>query len=146
VLADVLEGWLVPLDELRPDADPAAAIRAYIAKKMEFSRDNPAASRLFCLEVMQGAPVLDGRLRTVLRPAVDAKAAVIRHWIEAGLIAPIDPHQMIFSLWATTQHFADFATQIRALRDRDLSDPDFYEDSVAHVTELFLGRLRPLGA
>ncbi|MBN8899408.1 MAG: TetR family transcriptional regulator, partial [Rhodospirillales bacterium] len=28
VLADVLEGWLVPLDELRPDADPAAAIRA----------------------------------------------------------------------------------------------------------------------
>jgi TetR/AcrR family transcriptional regulator len=142
VLTGVLEDWLDPLSELSADDAPDQAIRRYIRRKMTFSRDNPAASRLFCFEMLQGAPVLKDVLRTKLRPLVDATAAVIRHWIATGAMAATDPHQLIFSLWATTQHFADFAVQVQVLTDTTLDDPVFFERSVDHVTQLFLSRLQ----
>ncbi|MDD8023234.1 MAG: TetR family transcriptional regulator C-terminal domain-containing protein, partial [Paracoccaceae bacterium] len=46
---------------------------------------------------------------------VDDKAAVIRAWAEAGQIAPVDPYHLIFSIWALTQHYADFDVQVRAV-------------------------------
>jgi TetR/AcrR family transcriptional regulator len=142
VLTGVLEDWLDPLSEFSADDAPDQAIRRYVRRKMSFSRDNPAASRLFCFEMLQGAPVLRDALRTKLRPLVDAKAAVIRHWIATGAMTATDPHQIIFSLWATTQHFADFAVQVEALTDATLDDPAFFERSVDHVTQLFLSRLQ----
>jgi TetR/AcrR family transcriptional regulator len=142
VLIRVLSGWLVPLDEIDTANTPEQAIRRYIREKMVFSRDNAAASRLFCFEILHGAPMLGGRLRDMLRPVMAAKAKVIRRWIRLGLMAPVDPHQLIYSMWATTQHFADFASQIEALSGKTLDDPAFFEQSVDHVTRLFLARIR----
>jgi TetR/AcrR family transcriptional regulator len=142
VLTGVLEDWLDPLSELSADDAPEQAIRRYIQRKMAFSRDNPAASRLYCFEMLQGAPVLKHVLRTTLRSLVDAKAGVIRHWIATGAMVAADPHQLIFSLWATTQHFADFAVQVEALTDATLDDPAFFERSVDHITQLFQSRLQ----
>jgi len=142
VLASVLSAWLTPLDEINKGNTPEQAIRRYVREKMIFSRDNAAASRLFCFEILQGAPVLNGRLRETLRPVMDAKAKVIRYWIRQGLMAVVDPHQLIYSLWATTQHFADFASQIEALSGETLTNKAFFERSVNHVTQLFLARIR----
>ena len=142
VLTSVLDDWLDPLAELSADDPPEQALRHYIRRKIAFSRDNPAASRLFCFEMLQGAPVLRGALRTMLRPVVDAKVAVIRHWIATGAMEPTDPHQLIFSLWATTQHFADFAVQVEVLTDTTLADPAFFEQSVDHITRLFLSSIQ----
>ena len=143
VLTNVLDEWLDPLAELSADDPPDQALRHYIRRKIAFSRDNPAASRLFCFEMLQGAPVLRGALRSRLRPAVDdAKVAVIRHWIATGAMEATDPYQLIFSLWATTQHFADFAVQVEALTDATLDNPGFFERSVDHVTRLFLSSIR----
>ena len=58
VLRRTLEMWLKPLEALGADGDPSGEIRAYIDRKLEMSRDNPKASRLFAIEIMQGAPVL----------------------------------------------------------------------------------------
>ena len=40
---------------------------------------------------------------------------MIRGWIAAGRIAEVDPHHLIFSIWALTQHYADFDVQVRAV-------------------------------
>ena len=53
--------WLEPLEALRHDGDPAGEIAAYVERKLEMSRDNPKASRLFAMEIIQGAPVLGDR-------------------------------------------------------------------------------------
>ena len=142
VLNRVLSSWLTPLDEIDTANTPEQAIRRYVREKMIFSRDNAAASRLFCFEILHGAPVLGGYLRETLRPVVEAKSKVIRHWIRQGRMAAVDPQQLLFSLWATTQTFADFASQIEALGDQTLDDPAFFERSVDHVTQLFLARIR----
>ena len=54
----------------------------------------------------------EGLFQGGLKALVDEKAAVIRAWSEAGHLAPVDPHHLIFSIWAATQHYADFDTQV----------------------------------
>jgi len=50
-----------------------------------------------------------------LRKLVADKAEVLTHWMEKGRIARVDPVHLIFSIWALTQHYADFDVQIRAV-------------------------------
>ena len=143
VLSRLLDQWLDPLRALEVETDPVEGIRAYISRKIRFSRTHPEASRLFCLEVVQGAPLLRGELETALKQLVDAKTEVIAGWVAAGKLAPIDPHHLIFALWATTQHYADFAVQIDALLGRGLDEEAFVEEATANVQRLILDGLRP---
>ncbi|WP_421725378.1 TetR family transcriptional regulator C-terminal domain-containing protein [Bauldia sp.] len=140
VLNRTLAMWLKPLEDLDPDGDPAAELTAYIDRKLEMSRDKPEASRLFAMEVMQGAPVLGPVLSGPLKDLVDDKAAVIRGWIDAGRLAPVDPHHLIFLIWATTQHYADFDTQIRAVLGPDATTGDrHFATARATLERVFLG-------
>ncbi|MFN0191516.1 MAG: TetR family transcriptional regulator C-terminal domain-containing protein [Aestuariivirga sp.] len=115
LLERTLEDWLEPLKALDPDGDPAQELTRYITTKLEMSRDNPAASRLFANEILHGAPMIGDFLKGPLRRLVDEKGAVIRQWSELGKITAIDPYHLIFAIWATTQHYADFDVQVRAV-------------------------------
>lgn len=141
VLRRVLDVWLDPLVSLQADSEPAPALREYIRRKVTLSRDAPQASRLFCLEIVQGARLLRAELEGPLRTLLEDKAAILRAWTAAGRIAPHDPHHLIFSIWAITQHYADFSTQIEAITGRTLNEPDFFEATVANTQALILGRL-----
>lgn len=143
VLHQLMEVWLAPLRALSVEMEPLAAIREYIRLKLELSRDRPAASRLFCLEIIQGAPLLRGELEHELRDLVHAKTSVIGSWMAAGLLAPVDPQHLIFSLWATTQHYADFRVQVESISGRTLDDPAFFADVLDNLQRLLLDGLRP---
>lgn len=138
VLRDLLEVWLAPLREFSAEQDPQQAIADYIRRKLVVSRDSPDASRLFCLEMIQGAPLLRDELDRELRGIVERKSAVIRDWIAAGRLAQVDPEHLIFMIWATTQHYADFAVQVQALTGKTLADPAFFEQTVANVQAVVL--------
>ena len=143
VLRQLLDVWLRPLRGFSVEQQPLQAIGEYIRIKLELSRDHPAESRLFCLEIVQGAPLLMDELQQPLRELVDSKVQVIQAWIDAGQLAPIDPHHLIFSLWATTQHYADFASQINAVTGKTLADPVFFQQVLENVRGLILEGLRP---
>jgi len=115
LLSGLLDVWLAPLRAMDPAGDPKAEIMAYMHRKLEMSREMPRESRLFANEVLQGAPRMSALLGSELKELVDEKAAVIRAWSEAGRIAPVDPYHLIFSIWALTQHYADFDVQVRAV-------------------------------
>lgn len=138
VLRDLLEVWLAPLREFSAEQDPHQVIADYIRRKLTASRDSPEASRLFCLEIVQGAPLLRDELDRELRELVVEKSAVIQAWVDAGRLAPVDPQQLLFMLWATTQHYADFAVQVHALTGQTLANPEFFELTVASVQRLVL--------
>lgn len=139
VLRRVLDVWLDPLHAIDAESEPAEALKAYIRAKIVLSRDAPQASRLFCLEIVAGAPLLRPELEGALRQLVEAKAAILRGWSEAGRIGAHDPHHLIFSIWAITQHFSDFAVQVEAVAGKTLDDPDFFEATVASTQRLVLG-------
>jgi TetR/AcrR family transcriptional regulator len=138
VLQRTLEMWLTPLEELSADGDPTAEITAYIDRKLEMSRDNPKASRLFAMEIMQGGPVLDAVLRGRLKDLVDEKAAVIAGWSAAGGLGPVDPYHLIFMIWATTQHYADFDVQVRAVLGRQATGTQHFGQARATLEQVFL--------
>ena len=115
VLERTLADWLAPLRALDARGDPLDEIARYISAKLAMSRDKPEASRLFANEILHGAPAIGKFLSGPLRALVDEKAAVIRGWIAQGRMAPVDPHHLIFAIWATTQHYADFDVQVEAV-------------------------------
>lgn len=145
VLKDILAIWLAPLKALQADQQPIDAIRHYIALKLAVSRDHPQASRLFCLEMIQGAPLLKQELAGELKTLFDDKVLIIRRWMDDGLIADVEPQHFIFMLWATTQHYADFSAQIEAISGKNLSSKEFFQQTVASVQQLVIGGIARRG-
>lgn len=143
VLKGILDVWLAPLKALRADQEPLQAIREYIRLKLDVSRHHPQASRLFCLEMIQGAPLLKLELQGGLKALVDEKSAMIERWIAAGHIAAVEPHHLIFMLWATTQHYADFWVQVEAVTGKTLDDEAFFQQTVENVQRVIIDGIRP---
>jgi TetR/AcrR family transcriptional regulator len=115
LLTELLDIWLDPLRDLDPDGEPVAELLRYVRRKLDLSRDYPRESRLFANEILQGAPRMGEVLATDLKRLVEEKAAVLTSWMAAGRIATMHPEHLIFSIWALTQHYADFDTQVRAV-------------------------------
>ncbi|MBP06704.1 MAG: TetR family transcriptional regulator, partial [Marinovum sp.] len=98
---------------------PVEGIGAYIDAKMEISRRHPAGSKVWASEVMHGAPVIQDYLETTLEQWTNGRITVIQSWIDRGLMAPIDPRHLLYMVWATTQHYADFGHQIETLNNSE---------------------------
>jgi TetR/AcrR family transcriptional regulator len=145
LIARLLETWLAPLKELRADGDPLTEIRSYIRRKLEMARDYPRESRLFANEILQGAPRILPLLEIDLKNLVDEKTAILEDWMRAGKIAAADPRHLIFSIWATTQHYADFDAQVRAVLGPERGAEGRFEDAVRFLEQLYMGGLRPGG-
>ena len=143
VLTRTLHMWLEPLRELDPDRDPRDALRHYIEQKLAYSRSHAPASRLFAIEIIQGARHLSSVLSGELAALVEAKRTTIEKWIGDGKLAPVEPYHLIFMMWATTQHYADFAAQIRTLTGRDLGNDHFFESARKAVVNTLLDGVLP---
>ena len=136
-----LETWLEPLRALDAGGDPVSEISSYIRRKLEMSRDFPRESRLFANEILQGAPRILSLLEGELKSLVDEKAEVLREWMRQGRIRRADPHHTIFAIWATTQHYADFDVQVRAVLGPDRGAEGRFEDAARFLERLFLDGL-----
>ncbi|WP_420022705.1 TetR/AcrR family transcriptional regulator [Cereibacter azotoformans] len=126
VVEDIFEIWLRAAEALDTADCPVRGIGAYIDAKMEISRRHPFGSKVWASEVMHGAPVIQDYLETTLREWTEGRALAIRRWIADGRMRPVDPRHLLYMVWATTQHYADFGHQIETLNDgRPLSDEEW---------------------
>jgi len=141
LLDGLMETWLNPLHAMREDGDPLQEILGYVRRKLEMSRNFPRESRLFANEIVQGAPRIGPALSGELKTLVDEKAIVIRQWIADGKINDVNPHHLIFSIWALTQHYADFDVQVRAVLGAEHEDP--YIEAGHYLETLFTRMLSP---
>jgi TetR/AcrR family transcriptional regulator len=139
LLEHTLTDWLEPLRALDPDGAPLTELSRYIAVKMDMSNANPKASRLFANEILHGAPMIEKFLKGPLKQLVSEKAAVIRGWVTAGKLAPVDPYHLIFAIWAVTQHYADFSIQVEAILGPE-ADARSAQNA---VTDILLRGLKP---
>jgi TetR/AcrR family transcriptional regulator len=115
LLTRLLDTWLDPLRDMDPAGDPVTEVMAYMRRKLELSRDFPRESRLFANEILQGAPRMQAAIEGDLASLVAEKARVLALWMDQGRIARLDPVHLVFSIWALTQHYADFDVQVRAV-------------------------------
>lgn len=140
LLTRLLHTWLDPLREMDPKGEPVAEVMGYVRRKLELSRNFPRESRLFAIEILQGAPRMRDAIEGELTELVAEKAAVLRHWMEEGRIARLDPVHLVFSIWALTQHYADFDVQVRTVLGEG-HDP--YAEAGAFLETLYRRLLAP---
>jgi len=138
VLRHILDDWMAAASTFEAHHDPAEALRTYVSAKMEFSRNRPYGSRVWAREIMSGAPVLENFLGTTLKAWLKERTRIIRRWIKQGKISEVDPQALMFMIWASTQHYADFERQILILNnDKTLSDSK-YRQRTNQLVELVL--------
>ena len=136
LLSSLMTTWLDPMREIDATGDPQSEIIGYMKRKLQISREYPRESRLFAMEIMQGAPRIGDALSGELKALVDQTAALLQAWMDTGKLAQSNPHHLIFSIWSLTQHYADFDVQVRAVLGRDT---DF--DEAEEFLEGLYGRL-----
>lgn len=139
VLESTIEAWLEPFAQIDPNGNPELELRSYILDKIKMSREKPTASRLFANEIARGAPLLKPFLETRLKSLVDEKADILRQWMAAGRLKAVDPYHLIFMIWATTQHYADFEVQVGAILGRRAKGAEFYDEAATAVLAVIMG-------
>ncbi|MBU1331760.1 MAG: TetR/AcrR family transcriptional regulator [Gammaproteobacteria bacterium] len=130
VLSNILDLWDSTFNTLTVDDDPAEAMASYIRAKMEFSRRYPKASRIFAMEVISGGECLSEYFNQDYLSWFRGRAAVFEAWIAAGKMDPVDPVHLIFLLWSSTQHYADFASQVCRVTGR----PRLTKQDIEHAS------------
>jgi TetR/AcrR family transcriptional regulator len=140
LLTGLLDTWLDPLRRMNPAGDPKAEIMGYVRRKLDLARDYPRESRLFANEILQGAPRMREAIEGDLHDLVAEKAQVLTGWMDQGRIARVDPVHLLFSIWALTQHYADFDVQVRAVLGEG-HDP--FAEAGTYLETLFTRLLTP---
>jgi len=138
VLEDILQDWMRAAKAFETRADPALALSRYIDAKMELSRRRPYGSRVWAKEIISGAPHMENIISSTLKSWVDACEVTIERWIAEGKMRKVNARALLYMIWATTQHYADFNRQIELLNNgRSLSEQEF-TDKKHQVTALIL--------
>lgn len=137
ILQDIVDDWIAVFGFADAPQGPRKVLGDYIRRKMLYSFEHPARSRIFAAETMRGAPLLRPLMGTSQRRTAQA-AAVITAWVDAGLMRPVDPLLLLFHIWAVTQHYADYEHQIAFFRGRALGDEADRERLIAEVTGFVL--------
>ena len=139
VLTTVMQKWLAPLQALEAELEPVEALTHYLMTKIETAKTQPKASRLFALEVIQGAPHILPILKGPLKKLFKRKAKVISNWQEQGKIsAGIDAELLILNIWGLTQNYADFHTQIETVTGKSLRNKSMYQRMIEHTIHMIL--------
>lgn len=138
VLEDILQDWMQAARVFETHAGPAVALSRYIEAKMDLSRRRPYGSRVWAKEIISGAPVMQEALSSILKTWVDECETTINRWVAEREINAVDAKALLYMIWATTQHYADFDRQIELLNNgHSLSDQEFAEKK-QQVTALIL--------
>lgn len=138
VLESIIEPLLAASAPFNQPGQPAEVLEAYIRSKIRISRELPFASKVFASEIMHGAPHLSPEQTDQLNAQAQHNIACIQRWIDQGLMAKVDPHHLMFSIWAATQTYADFDWQIATVTGKaSLSDED-YEAAAQTIIRLVI--------
>ena len=138
VLEDLFEDWHRAADTFESSDDPVEAIGGYVRTKMELSRRRPLGSKVWASEIIHGAGHMQDILNERVKPWLETRVIVIDGWIARGLLAPVDAQTLMFMIWATTQHYADFDAQIRALKGKRALSQKAFDTSTEEVVKLVI--------
>lgn len=95
------------------------------------------------MEIISGGACLTEYFSQDYRAWFQGRAAVFQAWIDAGKMDPVDPVHLIFLLWGSTQHYADFSTQICRVTGRKHLNQTGYACGLRQPDPYHSQRLRP---
>ena len=141
VIDDVFSVWLKAADKFDDHDDPRLALTAYINAKMELARSRPNGSKVWANEIIHGAPMIRDYLETHLLEWCVSREARIQSWIDRGMLRPVKPRYLLYMIWASTQHYADFDTQINLLNGGEALSDEAFEEAKQTLIDVILNGL-----
>tara|TARA_R110002167_G_scaffold3108_2_gene14970 strand:+ start:4294 stop:4920 length:627 start_codon:yes stop_codon:yes gene_type:complete len=138
LLSSIIAVWNNDYDTLTADKEPKQVLSDYIRAKVMHAKDDPDASRIFASELIHGAPVLNEYLHSDFKIWLQSKVNVIETWIKQGLIDDVNPHHLLFLIWSSTQHYADFNVQVVAALDKEAMSDDDFDAVVSSLAKIIL--------
>ncbi|MFT5707556.1 MAG: TetR/AcrR family transcriptional regulator [Oceanospirillaceae bacterium] len=117
---------------------PAAALTDFIKLKIEISKNHPFASKVFANEILHGAPHLPDDIVEKLVQQTNSSSAKLQQWIDKKLMDDINPLHLLFTLWASTQTYADFNWQIKLHLKSDAITEQDYERATQTLIKIVL--------
>jgi TetR/AcrR family transcriptional regulator len=138
VLERTLAMWDEGIGDINPEDGPKVAIEKFIEAKVRMSFKHPEASKIYAIEIIQGAQHLKEFARTYQRQWVREKAKLFQQWIDSGEMANVDPVHLIFLIWSATQHYADFETQILTITNRAEYEEEDVEQVINFLSDIIL--------
>ena len=139
VIESILAMWNSSFDNVTANDCPAESLANYIADKMEISRLHPYSSKVFAIEIINGGSNLDDSFKASHQNWVSGRISVINAWIEAGKLDDIHPEYLLFNIWSSTQHYADFSSQISQLRGSVMRKKDFAQATTTVINIILKG-------
>lgn len=138
VLENIIGLWDTVLNDISADNDPKQALCNYIDAKIDFSRTHPLESRVFAKEMLSGAPYLQAFLQEDYHHWFGGRIAVFEAWIKAGKMQPIDPAHLLFMIWGSTQHYADFEPQVLHSLGTTKLQQDHFDHAAVTIKQVIL--------
>lgn len=138
VVGEIFDIWRAAADTISVENDPIDALGGYIDTKLDLARTRPYGSKVWANEIIQRAPIVQDYLEDELRSWTENRITVIDAWIASGQIRPISARHLLYAIWATTQHYADFTHQITTLNDGSEFDDRQWDETKAAVKDLLL--------
>ncbi|MEX0340413.1 MAG: TetR family transcriptional regulator C-terminal domain-containing protein [Arenibacterium sp.] len=133
--------WLGPLKQIEATGEPVDEVLLYIKRKLQMSQAYPRESRLFASEVLLGLGQDNAEVFEPLRQTFEEKIVLLSEWMKQGKLARQDPYHLIYSIWATTQHYADFEAQIAELSPDKI--PTLFQDAEDFLIPMYRKLLTP---
>lgn len=122
VLRAIIQEWNDGLVTMTVDSDPKTVIEKFVRTKLHQAFIHPNRHKLFALEVIGGATHLHDFMSTAMKDWALDKTQVMKVWHEQGKISIEDPLQLLILIWATTQRYAEFETEILGLLQKSAYD------------------------
>jgi len=141
LLERAMNMWARELETLDTTTDIPTILTQYIHKKVDFSRDHPDLSRLYATEVISGATFIGSFIEKVSTPLLLEKVETVEAWAASGAIAPISTVDLFFCIWAMTQAYADFSSQMTIMKHKRVLEEADYDTAKATIVQLVLGGL-----
>lgn len=138
VLVNLLDTWGLEGACFEKFDDPRVVLTSYIMEKMNHSRTRPHGSKLWANEIMRGAPMFQDMLDEHMAMGAKLMEQKIRQWVDEKRINPVEPSALLYMIWASTQHYADFDYQVCALNGHQPLSDQQYHQAVQTITSVIL--------
>ena len=93
---------------------------------------------MYANEVVSGAPLFSVEIAERVIPALQADVAIFNRWAEQGLCRPVDGRHLMILLWASTQVYADWASQIGLVMGKSELDLEDFQAAENLIVDMVL--------
>ncbi|MFT2110207.1 TetR/AcrR family transcriptional regulator [Marinomonas sp. 2405UD68-3] len=138
VLENILELWLDSVSAFEEEDGPKLSLSRYISEKIDHSRENTNASKVFAMALIGEEPFVLEFLQAHFVKELAREKQIIENWVSAGLMKPVSTEHLFISLWAVTQTYADFDAQIKIVLNKTKLTEDDYEDAKDFIIKMIL--------